>query len=131
MRKLLFAGALAVSLAVVPALGDGPSGSHEEDGTTWDNQVTCGSGVNTPVATVYAGTNGVEVCNDSGPLPIQGRAIVTTEQGGYAAADGDSSNPGQAAGWVRVDRSGVRCGDDSGRRDATHPTSVDTVQDCG
>ena len=133
MRKLLSVGALTVTLAVAPALADGPSGSHEEDGSpaVWDNQVTCGSGTNTPVATVYAGTNGVEVCNDGGPLPIQGRFIATTEQGGYVAADGDSSNPGQAAGWVRVDRSGVRCGDDTGRRDATHPTSVDTVQDCG
>ena len=133
MRKLIvLAGLLAIT--ITPAFADGPSGSHEEDGSTptWDNQVTCGSGTATPTGPVlYAGTNGVEVCNDGGPVPIQGRAIVTTEQGGYVAADGDNSNPAQSAGWVRVDSNGVRCGDDAGRRDATHPTSADGVEDCG
>jgi hypothetical protein len=133
MRRLAaLVGSLVI--AVTPAIAHGPSGSHEEDGSppAWDNQVSCGSGTATPAGPVlYAGSNGVEVCNDSGPVPVQGRVIATTDQGGYVAADGDGNNPAQSAGWVRVDSSGVRCGDDAGRRDATHPTSADTVEDCG
>lgn len=133
MRKLaMLVGLLA--LAAAPAVADGPSGSHEEDGSpaVWDNQVTCGSGTETPAAVIYAGPNGVEVCNSGGPVPVQGRVIATTEQGGYIAADGDANNsPEQAQGWVRVDSNGVRCGDSAGRKDATHPTSADTVEDCG
>jgi len=132
-RYLLIVAVLA--LAAAPAVADGPSGSHEEDGSppVWDNQVQCGSGTATPAGMIYAGSNGVEVCSDgSSVLPLQGRIIATTEQGGYVAADGDASNePAQAKGWVRVDGNGVRCGDDNGRRDATHPTSADGSEDCG
>lgn len=132
MRRIAFLVAtVALVLAVAPALAHGPSGSYEENGTTWDNQVTCGGGTRTPAGVIYAGSNGAEVCNDGGVVPVQGRLIATTDQGGYVAADGDANNPGQAAGWFRIDGSGVRCGDDAGRRDATHPTSADTVQDCG
>ncbi len=133
MRKLLLLAACAViALAVAPVSAHGPSGSHEEnpDGT-YDNQVTCGSGTRTPAGVVYAGSNGAEVCNDGGAVPVEGRVIATTDQGGYVAADGDGNNSGQAAGWARVDSSGVRCGDDAGNRDATHPTSADTSADCG
>jgi hypothetical protein len=134
MRKIAFLATIIVLLLTVgPALADGPSGSHEEDGSppAWDNQVTCGSGTRTPAGVIYAGSNGAEVCNDGGVVPLQGRLIVTTDQGGYIAADGDGDNPAQGAGWVRVDGGGVRCGDDTGNRDATHPTSVDGMEDCG
>lgn len=133
MKKLLLILGLCVAVAASPAVANGPSGSHEEDGSpaAWDNQVKCAQGTATPAGTIYAGGNGVEVCNDGGAVPVQGRVIATTDQGGYVAADGDGSNPGQAAGWVRVDSTGVRCGDSSGRMDATHPTSADTAEDCG
>jgi hypothetical protein len=133
MRKLALVAILALAAAPSISGAHGPSGSHEEDGSpaVWDNQVSCGNGTDTPAATLYAGTNGVEVCNDGAVVPVQGRVIATTDDGGYVAADGDNNNPGQAAGWARVDSSGVRCGDDNGRRDATHPTSADTVEDCG
>lgn len=133
MRKILLAVGVII-LAAAPAVAHGPSGSHEEDGSppVWDNQVTCGSGTATPVGVVYAQSNGVEVCNDgTGAVPLQGRIIVTNEQGGYVAADGDADNPGQGQGWIRVDGGGVRCGDDAGPRDATHPTAADGMEDCG
>jgi hypothetical protein len=136
MRKLiLIIGVLA--MAATPVLADGPSGSHEEDtvdGTTvYDNNVSCGGGEATPAGTIYAGDNGVEVCNDgSGALPLQGRIIATSDDGGYIAADGDRDNsPEQAQGWVRLDSGGVRCGDSAGNNDATHPTAADTSEDCG
>jgi hypothetical protein len=128
MRKLALSTAvLALVLAGAPALADGPSGSDETR-----NQVKCRKGTKTPVGVVYVGTNGVEVCNDGrAVLPVQGRVIVARAQGGYVAADGDRSNPGQAKGWVRVDRKGPRCGDTAGPLDATQPTPRDTVRDCG
>jgi hypothetical protein len=137
MRRFALAGTgvlLVLGLAAGPAFGHGPSGSHEEDGSpaAWDNQVTCGAGTSTPVGVVYAGQNGAEVCNDGrGAVPVQGRIIVTSDQGGYVAADGDADNAPEAQGWIRVDGNGVRCGDEAGRRDATHPTSADTMEDCG
>jgi len=135
MRKLMLVAVLFLVLGTAPALADGPSGSREENADgTFDNDVQCGSGTATPVGgVVYAGPNGAEVCNDGGTIPIQGRIIVTTDQGGYVAVDGDRDNPGaeQTKGWIRVDGSGVRCGDDAGRRDSTHPGSEDTAEDCG
>lgn len=123
------------------ALADGPSGSHEEDNVcdpvtgvcsdVWDNQVTCGAGTQAGGATVYAGPNGVEVCNDDADLPIQGRAIATTDDGGYIAADGDADNAPEAQGWIRVDQNGVRCGDPTGNLDSTHPGTADGQDDCG
>jgi hypothetical protein len=127
MRKLAVIGAVVtLGLVGAPAFAHGPSGSNEDN-----NQVSCRKGTRTPAGVVYVGTNGAEVCNDRGVVPIQGRVIVTTAQGGYVAADGDRNNPGQSAGWARVDRKGIRCGDDAGRRDATHPGSRDTRADCG
>jgi hypothetical protein len=132
MRMLALTGAVVFLFASAPAFAHGPSGSREENADgTYDNQVQCGKGTRTPAGVIYAGTNGVEACNDRGPLPVQGRTIVTTNSGGYVAVDGDGNNPGITKGWIRVDRSGVRCGDDRGRRDATHPDSRDTRADCG
>lgn len=152
--------ALALA-AAGPALAHGPSGSHEEDpvqrciddatgqevprnadgtcpdGSTdttfivYDNQVACGSGTDVAGVSVYAGPNGVEACNDDADLPAQGRIIATTDDGGYVAADGDADNPTEAQGWIRVDQSGVRCGDTAGNLDSTHPGPEDGQDDCG
>lgn len=130
MRRFVLTVGVLV-LAVAPAFAHGPSGSNEGDGSG-SNNVTCGSGTSTPAGVVYAGSNGAEVCNDGGgAVPLQGRIIATSDQGGYIAADGDKDNAAQAQGWIRVDGSGVRCGDDAGPRDATHPTSADMMADCG
>ena len=140
-KPLVLLAAAAVFGIAGPALADGPSGSHEEDtvcdpvtgvcSEVWDNQVSCGAGTDVGGATVYAGPNGVEVCNDDADLPIQGRAIATSDDGGYIAADGDADNATEAQGWVRVDQSGVRCGDPAGSLDATHPGAGDTSEHCG
>lgn len=45
--------------------------------------------------------NGVEVCaDDASGLPADGRVIVTNEQGGYVAADGDASNGAPLDGYL-------------------------------
>jgi hypothetical protein len=136
MRRIALAsGLMAALLLASPAFAHGPSGSSEEvktkKGTMYTNNVKCKGGVRTPTAVVYAGANGVEVCTDRGPIPLQGRVILTTAQGGYFAADGDKDNEGPLSGWFRLDRSGPRCGDAKGNLDATHPTSKDTSADCG
>lgn len=136
MRKLALTGlltALVIALAA-PAFAHGPSGSREHKGRTYTNKVKCRKGTSTPVVgVVYAGTNGAEVCNDGrAVIPLRGRIIVTTQQGGYVAVDGDKRNdPAQAQGWIRIDGKGVRCGDDKGRLDSTHPSGKDTQADCG
>ena len=147
MRKLTLTAGLALALGLGgSALADGPGGSHEEDlvcdefgncTTQWDNQVTCGTNNDVGGTDVYAAENGVEVCSDSADLPIQGRIIATTDDGGYVAADGDGDNPEEAQGWARLDGSGARCGDiatdddtPAGNADATHPTTEDTQEDC-
>lgn len=142
MRKTcVLAMALALSGIAGAALADGPSGSHEEDlvcdpttgvcTTQWDNQVTCGTGTDVAGANVYAGSNGIEVCNDNADLPMQGRVIVTSDDGGYIAADGDADNAPEAQGWLRIDQGGIRCGDPTGNLDSTHPGAGDTQDDCG
>ena len=102
MRRI-FVGAFVCALVFVPtaAFADGPSGSKEKN-----NVVKCGEGTDTPVGRVYAGPNGVELCSDDNSSP-DGRIIVSFD-GQYAAADGDSDN-GAAAGFARVDSSGVTC----------------------
>lgn len=100
-RKLVIASALFLVALPATALAKGPSGSSDT------GQVKCGKGTVTPVATFYAGPNGVELC-DSNNLPPDGRIIVTT---GYVSIDGDKSNPGQSSGFIRVDKSGPSCGD--------------------
>ncbi|HEX9713894.1 MAG TPA: hypothetical protein VGB52_15235 [Actinomycetota bacterium] len=159
MRKAIVAlCALGAAFLTAPAIADGPSGSQEErqaciddasgaevprqsdgacpdgstDTTVWENNVTCGDGQDAGVGRIYAGANGVEVCNDgSGALPLHGRIIVTSDDGGYVAADGDRDNAPEAQGWARVDGSGLRCGADDGSLDATHPGDGDTADNCG
>lgn len=144
MRKTILA--VAIALAMAPAgvaWAHGPSGSFEESGTTYTNNVTCnrssgpsGSGANVYVSQLstgaYAGANGAETCKDgngvAGLSTIQGRIIVSTT--GYVSADGDRDNPEQLRGWLRLDSSGPRCGDDAGRLDSSHPEGTDTSADC-
>lgn len=136
MRKL-FTLFIAVTAALGLALGgvafaDGPSGSteHHEDeegNDVFTNDVECDGGEATPVGHVYAADNGVEVCNDGqgGEVtPVQGRIIVTNEDGGYIAADGDKDNvfagDDTFTGYIRIDGDGIHC---SGPDDTSAPHS--------
>ncbi len=147
---------MAMSLFLATVVLAGPVAAHDFTGseerknsrgrTVYTNDVRCARGERANaggvrVYTTQSGTSGgVGTCNDgTGPLGsrlLQGRAVVTGSQNGVTTyADGDKHNSGQAQGWARVDatRSGVniRCGDEKGRKDATHPTSADTREDCG
>lgn len=95
--------AVVALLSPTAALAKGPSGSNE--GTS--GQVKCASGAPLPVGTLYAGTNGVEICSGDN-TPPDGRFIVTPS---YVTIDGDPSNPGQSNGFLRVDKTGPSCGD--------------------
>ena len=99
-----FVLAAAMFIAVLPAsaLANGPSGSSEKG-----NQVKCAQGAPTPVGTLYAGANGIEICSGDNKPP-DGRIIVTPS---YVDVDGDKSNPGGSSGFLRVDKSGPSCGD--------------------
>jgi hypothetical protein len=101
--RFVLATALFIVMIPAAALAKGPSGSSENS----KGQVKCGKGVVTPVATFYASPTGFELC-DSNNLPPDGRIIVTT---GYVSIDGDSTNPQQSSGFIRVDKSGPSCGD--------------------
>lgn len=124
MRRIVLAalGAATLCTTAVPALADGPSGSREGS----NNQVTCddhhrdpssanvvqrngGVVVQGNTGTTYTGTRGVEACGDNGGS-WRGRAIVTTDQGGYVAYDG-AVVPGHPTteddGCYRVGVSGV------------------------
>jgi hypothetical protein len=99
-----------------------------------ENQVVC-SGNTTGVGGVfqlYAGDNGVEACADDGSsLPIDGRAIATTDQGGYAAIDGDNSNAEPSNGYARVDQAGVHCGNLANQDSTAEDQSGNAATDCG
>ena len=99
-----------------------------------ENQVDCNESGSTNVGGVfflYAGTNGVESCaDDASALPIDGHATVTTNQGGYAAIDGDNSNTAPLNGYARLDPGGVHCGDET-NQDSSADQSGNTAQDCG
>ncbi len=134
MRKALAAGFVAGLMAIAaPALaGPGPGGTSEGTSGASFNQVNCGSagtkipgtqGAYLPGAPTGANTSGdLTFCNSGSDLPIQGRIILAGSGGangvdGYAAADGDNSNPSGATGYSRlgghVDPSGggvtIRC----------------------
>jgi hypothetical protein len=153
--------AVALGLTVAPSLAHGPSGSSEEvrkskttttrkckktrsgrkcrtvRTTTYytehTNDVKCkGTRVGSLGTTVYVGANGVEGCNDGGPVPIQGRVMAVNKGADSSiSADGDKHNSQEdARGWASVSRSGVRCGDKKGRMDSQHATSADAQADC-
>ena len=112
--------------------------------TVWSNDVKCAA---TPadlqVAKIYAGGDpmsggGVGVCNDAGPVPVQGRVFAggSTSDGLTIYADGDKDNTSeQLQGYARmhVDSSGpsASCGASDGKRDATNPSPEDSSEDCG
>ena len=99
-----------------------------------ENQVDCNEANSTNVGGVFflfAGTSGVETCADDGSaLPVDGRATVTTNQGGYAAIDGDNSNTAPLNGYARIDSGGLHCGDET-NQDSDANQSGNTAQDCG
>lgn len=91
-----------------------PPGGNEDT----NNQVTChGTSVPGTRLDVDAHGDGAGVCNDGGPVPIQGRVIVHAGKL-YVAADGDASNPAPLDGFVRVGVSGSGCGSSSGNQDS-------------
>ena len=112
--------------------------------TVWGNDVKCkATPADAGVAKVYAGGDptsggGAGICNDTGPVPIQGRAFVggSASEGVSIYADGEKDNSNeQLQGYakVHVNSSGpsVTCGDTEGKRDATSPSSGDGQDDCG
>jgi len=109
---------------------DPPGDAADDPG---ENQVDCNEATSTDVgglAYVYAGANGVETCADAGQLPVDGRIFVTSDDGGYVAADGDADNPAPANGYARLDPGGVHCGDET-NQDSTADQSTNTPEDCG
>lgn len=119
---------------------DDGDGAVDEDGVgdaaddPGENHVTCSDSSQDVggIAHLSVGESGVEGCaDDSSALPIDGRAIVTTDQGGYAAIDGDNSNPGTSNGYARLDQSGPHCGN-TANQDATQADQGgNTAADCG
>lgn len=155
MRRRLFA-ALAMLLSVLIVAG--PSAAHDKTGseevktrkgTTYTNNVKCSGGETADVQGVkiyrwQSGTSGgIGTCNEGkgalGSKVIQGRAVASGDatKGGSIYADGDKNNTQhqKLTGWARIDGSTaglkVRCGDEKGRRDATHASSADGQEDCG
>lgn len=134
MRKFRLIALAFVALLTLgmggSALADGPSGSsehheNEEGDTVFTNDVQCDGGEATPVGNVYVGDNGVEVCNegDEEVSVVQGRVIVTSDDGGYIAADGDKDNVFEGddtlTGYARINSDGtVQC---SGEGDTSAP----------
>ncbi len=100
-----------------------------------ENQVDCNEAASQDVGGVtylYVGQNGVEGCADDGSsLPIDGRAIATTDGGGYATIDGDNSNTAPANGYARIDQGGVHCGNTTNQDSGTADQSANTAADCG
>ena len=150
--RIAFACVLAVVMLGGPVSAHDFTGSEERKNskgqTTYTNDVRCASGSRADAGGVKAygvqsgSGGGIGICNDgSGPVgsrvPVQGRAAAKgSTSGGTVYIDGDKNNsPEQMKGWARVDASSsgvkVRCGDEKGRRDATHPTSADGQEDCG
>lgn len=127
-----------------PGAGECQGTATTYQGKVWTNDARCASGgTDAQAAKVYTTNNGtssggVGVCNDRSTLPIQGRAAVQGSQSeGFSAyVDGDKDNSNTTAqGFARMDANSsgvkVRCGDDNGRKDATHPAAEDGQEDCG
>lgn len=149
---------IALSLILAVLVVAGPAAAHDftgsEDkktkkGTVYTNEVRCNKGeaadaggVKVYRSSTGTTSGGLGVCNDgTGPVgsvaPVQGRAVAQgSQEGGSIYIDGDKSNSNATAqGWARIDGSTgglkVRCGDEKGRRDATHADARDTQEDCG
>lgn len=152
---------MALSLVLAVLVIAGPATAHDFTGseerkdrrgrTVYTNDVRCarGQAADAGGVKVYrqqTGTTsgGIGICNDGtgavgSRVPLQGRAVARGSQdGGAIYVDGDKSNSNATAqGWARVDGSvtrrtlTLRCGDDKGRKDATHPAAIDSQADCG
>ena len=123
------------------AADDDGDGSVDEDPTgdaadgDGENQVDCNEDASEDVAgaQLYVAENGAELCNEGGfaaPI-IEGRAIATTDDGGYLAIDGDGNNPAPGDGYARLDQSGVHCGDATANQDSGAGQTGNTQEDCG
>jgi hypothetical protein len=113
------------------SVNEDPVGDAADD--AGENQVDCNEGTSEDVAgaQLYAGSNGVELCNEGGSAaPIEGRAILTTDDGGYGSIDGDGSNAAPADGYARLDEGGIHCGDES-NVDSGASQTTNTQEDCG
>lgn len=113
------------------AVNEDPVGDASDD--AGENQVDCNEAASEDVAgaQLYAGSNGVEVCNEGGLAgAVEGRAYVTSDDGGYGAIDGDGTNPEPANGYARLDGSGVHCGNVA-NQDSTGAQTGNTQADCG
>jgi len=113
------------------AVNEDPTGDAADD--PGENQVNCNESTSEDVAgtQVYGGSNGVEVCNEGGTAgAVEGRAIATTDDGGYLTIDGDNTNPAPANGYARFDQDGAHCGDLS-NQDSGADQKDNTQDDCG
>ncbi len=143
---------LAICVLGGPVSAHDFTGSEEKKSgkrTTYTNNVRCNKGQaadagGVKVYRTQTGTTsgGIGVCNDgTGPLgskvPVQGRAVAQgSPNGGSIYVDGDKDNqPAPMQGWARMDGSSkgltMRCGDEKGNRDASHPDKRDGQDDCG
>jgi hypothetical protein len=114
------------------AIDEDPAGDAADD--PGENQVTCSDSSQDVggVFSLHAGASGLEACADDGSaLPIDGRAIATTDQGGYVAIDGDNSNPEPSNGYARIDQSGPHCGNLANQDSTAEDQSGNTAADCG
>jgi hypothetical protein len=114
------------------AVDEDPAGDAADD--PGENQVDCNESTSEDVGGaffLYAGANGVEACaDDSSQVPVDGRIILTNDQGGYASADGDASNDPSAQGYARIDGDGVHCGDLTNEDSTAADQSGNTQDDC-
>jgi hypothetical protein len=113
------------------AVNEDPVGDAADD--AGENQVNCNEQASEDVAgaQLYAGSNGVELCNEGGLAgAVEGRAIATTDDGGYMTIDGDGNNPAPADGYARLDQGGVHCGDET-NLDSGASQEANTQDDCG
>lgn len=152
---------IAMSCVLAICVLGGPVSAHDFTGsedrknrkgkTVYTNDVRCakGSQADAQGVKVYqkqSGTTagGIGICSDGkgalgSRVPVQGRAVAQgSTSGGSIYIDGDKHNqPAPMQGWLRINGKfgpsapTVRCGDEKGRKDATHPTSVDKQDDCG
>jgi hypothetical protein len=113
--------------------GDGsvdedPAGDALDD--SGENQVACADGQDVNGIKVYGDESGAEVCSDASETGPEGRIIVSGDQGGYVAADGDNTNPEPVNGYARLDSDGLHCGDDSNQDSTQSDQSQNTQEDC-
>jgi hypothetical protein len=114
------------------SVNEDPTGDAADD--AGENQVDCNEDASQDVAgaQLYAGDNGAELCNEGGfaaPI-IEGRAIATTDDGGYLAIDGDNDNTAPLNGYARFDESGPHCGNTT-NQDSGSAQDANTEADCG